>query len=695
MKLVYLWIENYRHIKEQGYLLNAGYDVKYDKGTSWLSISEKASLDKMLYGDRISIAAIVGDNGAGKSTLLDAVRTVLFDKGRRETEITGFLVWENAEKWNVFSFMEAEKRPKADAAVEIREWPPDDFGLIYYSDFLDEKYYLEEFDDGGGESIYMMGRSSKSSAQSNISTAYLLRENGSVLDYFHSDTRRQMDFYGSLRKEVQPLPFPAPAGLSVKIEFLKLDIFDRVLDASLQAYEYKGMGHHGEINTTAYVIGLLKEMDEAYEKKTIRNLKPLGVMQILQWDIFAVYLYNLLAERKQGHEQPHDYDQIDESVKLVISEEVEADTLWDELERVFSKKSTEEESFENYLSFYHETVRMLEHPKNGNFHVEFRIPEHIMQLLSEHDQFPFVFPIMQESHRTMEDILSDFPKVYMDKTGWNGGWDREGFMCLYDSYMKISYEIDFLKCSWGMSSGESSMFNLFARLHAALQRWEKRNVILILDELDSWFHPQWQQKVMDSLTRFLRTSYPQRGFQVILTTHSPVILSDIPRENVIFMQKKSVVEKEHEQTFAANIASLYYDSFFMEAGSIGEVAKGGIVHLLDAISELEKEKPENNRGRSLLKSFLQRQYPEAREGMPESFKAVSEEGARKLLQMLIDHIGEDIWRYKANEQFHRFLEDSPVDREKEIRRKLGELRDERGQKFIRELLQQYLREEER
>ena len=81
--------------------------------------------------------------------------------------------------------------------------------------------------------------------------------------------------------------------------------------------------------------------------------------------------------------------------------------------------------------------------------------------------------------------------------------------------------------------------------------------------------------------------------------------------------------------------------------------------------------------------------------MPESFKAVSEEGARKLLQMLIDHIGEDIWRYKANEQFHRFLEDSPVDREKEIRRKLGELRDERGQKFIRELLQQYLREEER
>ena len=696
MKLIYLWIESYRHIKEQGYLLNAGYDVKYDKGTNWLSISEKASLDKMLYGDKISIAAIVGDNGAGKSTLLDAVRAVLFDKDRRGTEITGFLIWEDARKVNVFSFMEEKKKPRADASVEMRRWPPDDFDLVYYSDFLDEKYYLEEFDDGENESIYMGRRLSGSSAQKNISTAYLLRKNGSVLNHFHSDTKRQMDFYGSLREGVQPLPFPAPAGLSVKIEFLKPDVFDRVLDASLQAYEYMGMGHHGEINTTAYVIGLLKEMDEAYEKKTIRNLKPLSVMQILQWDIFAAYLYNLLAERMQAHEQPHDYEQIDKCVKLVIpSEEVEADTLWEELEKVFSQKLSEEESFEDYLSFYHETVQMLERPKNGNFHVEFHIPEQMMQLFRERDQFSFVFPIMQESHRTMEDILDDFPQVYMDKTGWNGDWDREGFMRLYDSYMKISYEIDFLKCSWGMSSGESSMFNLFARLHAALRRWEQRDVILILDELDSWFHPQWQQKIMDFLTRFLRTSYPQRAFQVILTTHSPVLLSDIPRENVIFMQKESVVEKDHEQTFAANIASLYYDSFFMEAGSIGEVAKGSIVHLLDAINELEKEKPENNRGRSLLNRFLQKQYPEAGEGIPRGLQTAAEGNARKLLQMLINHIGEDIWRYKANEQFHRFLEDSPVDREREIRRKLSELGDEKGQEFVRELLRQYLREEER
>ena len=702
MKLIYLWIENYRNIKEQGYLLCASYDVKYDRAKNELSISVKDNIDRILYGDKISVTAIVGDNGAGKSTLLDAVRAVLFDKDRRGKEITGFLVWEDKGILNILSFMEEEKRLDVKSELEVSKCFPKEFILIYYSDFLDEKYYLEEFDDGEDEYTYIEEEGysfrNRSSVQLNISTSYLLRKSGSsVLDYFHSDTKRQLDFYGSLQRLEHSLPFPAPVSLFVKIEFLEIDIFDRVLDASLQAYEYMGMGHHGEINTKAYVIGLLNKMEEAYQRKIIRNVEPLEAIQILQWDIFITYIYNLLAMRKQEHEEPHDYGQVDEIIKKVIFIETNEDIIWKELKRIFSEESTEEESFEDYLNLYHKIDWLLKSPKSGDSHTNFSFPDNMAQILSRNNPFPDLFPIIQEEDSgDMQDNPDRFPKEY---NGWNRNWDRNAFMDFYDSYMKISYEIDFLKCSWGMSSGENNMFNLFARLHEALQRREKERVILIFDELDSSFHPQWQQKIMDSLTRFLRVNYPQKEFQVILTTHSPVLLSDIPRENVIFMGKENIVEAEHAQTFAANIASLYYDSFFMERGSIGEVARRSIVHLMEAISELEergeKESFERDRGFRLFKCFLQKQYPKTEESILKNCMVKSEENARRLLQMLIDNIGENIWRYKANEQFHHFMEDNKVDSTKEIRSKLNELEKKEGREFVREFLKQWLREEER
>lgn len=603
-------------------------------------------------------------------------------------------------------------------AVTVTEYLQGNFKLIYYSDFLDEKYYLEEFDDGEGEDFYIdefeYYPPSRISVQLNISTSYLLRKSGgSVLDYFHSDTKRQMNLYGSLQGLAQSLPFPAPVSLSVKIEFLEIDIFDSVLDASLQAYEYMGMGHHGELNTRAYVIGLLKEMEEAYQEKTIMNMKPLEAVQILQWDIFMVYIYNLLALRKHEHEEPHDYDHVDEILKKVIfilDDYEEEDEIWKEIERIFSEESTEEETFEDYLKFYHEIDYMLKRPKKGNFRVTFSIPDNMMQILSEQPPSPDpnISSIMRMGgNGDWEDVLNGFPEEYMNQNGWNGNWERGAFLDFYDSYMKISYEIDFLKCSWGMSSGENSMFSLFARLHEAMPKWKGERMILIFDELDSSFHPQWQQKIVGSLTRFLRFHYPETEFQIILTTHSPVLLSDILRENVIFMRKENIVGTEHAQTFAANIASLYYDSFFMEKGSIGEVARGSIVNLMEAIAELEEEQQkeslvgedtligtgEIDRSFVLFKRFLQKQYSDAGEHILKNCMAKSENNVRKLLQMLIDNIGEDIWRYKANERFHHFLGDDKVDRKKEIREKLNELERKEGREFVREFLEQWLREE--
>ena len=55
--------------------------------------------------------------------------------------------------------------------------------------------------------------------------------------------------------------------------------------------------------------------------------------------------------------------------------------------------------------------------------------------------------------------------------------------------------------------------------------------------------------------------------QLIITTHSPIILSDIPKNHVIFMNKDesgNVITNDldsHGKTFGGNIFDLYNDSF--------------------------------------------------------------------------------------------------------------------------------------
>ncbi len=72
-----------------------------------------------------------------------------------------------------------------------------------------------------------------------------------------------------------------------------------------------------------------------------------------------------------------------------------------------------------------------------------------------------------------------------------------------------------------------------------------------------------------------------KHYHLIFTTHSPFLLSDIPKENIIFFNDKLSTK----ETFGANIHTLLSDSFFMEDGLMGEFAKTKIEDVVNFLQE--------------------------------------------------------------------------------------------------------------
>jgi hypothetical protein len=123
-------------------------------------------------------------------------------------------------------------------------------------------------------------------------------------------------------------------------------------------------------------------------------------------------------------------------------------------------------------------------------------------------------------------------------------------------------------------------------------------VNLMMDEIEMCFHPDYQRTLVNKLL-FSITSLGLNktcGFNIILATHSPFILSDIPKYNVLYLKDGECVNDEITfSPFAANVNDTLKQSFFLDNGFIGEFAKRKIKSLCDYLDgESSAKRLDNN-----------------------------------------------------------------------------------------------------
>lgn len=158
-----------------------------------------------------------------------------------------------------------------------------------------------------------------------------------------------------------------------------------------------------------------------------------------------------------------------------------------------------------------------------------------------------------------------------------------------------------------MSSGERAYLNFFSwfnllsffhKISKNILESTRKNILLLIDEIELYCHPEWQRQFVSFLLEELSNQFVNKKIQIIFATHSPVVLSDIPLSNTVYMSKDNneniIIERRsvHKETFASNIYNLYKDAFFFKndkddsIGIIGKLAYSRIKDVNRILDEI-------------------------------------------------------------------------------------------------------------
>ena len=181
----------------------------------------------------------------------------------------------------------------------------------------------------------------------------------------------------------------------------------------------------------------------------------------------------------------------------------------------------------------------------------------------------------------------------------------------YIQSLPVSRKEGFINVEWrDLSSGQKAIVDLYSRLLYAKQIILEKNakekekaeksinyVYILLDEAEIGYHPEWQREYLKKIELFLsylfmgseKSLFFNTKIQIILASHSPFLASDLPKSNIVFLEKGEtdlfkVKSIDHEQTLGANIHTLLSDSFFMHKGLIGLKVESKLYEIIDLLS---------------------------------------------------------------------------------------------------------------
>jgi predicted ATPase len=597
MELLFTWIEDYRNIKNQGINFSAEFNITFDNQTNVLSITKRQNYIPSFFGKSISnISVIVGENGTGKTSILN-IGNATFYFGRNTEKY--FVVCNNEELLDKLKF-DTENLPKVDTYEEFKL---NDTLIIHYSNFIDNYF------DSNYNSLLPQNSFFEFSTN-NIIRRLVDQFSGnlsSVSLELSSDTQSVLPIHMHITEIENQLFFLLKGDNHQKLLFKTPEILniyfnvDREIQYLIDLYDGEKMFGGGDVKVKSIIDCFLNnQLPKQFinNKANSRNLN-LKISEreyalfLLKWSMFLSFINSFSDGYTPGNWLRFDDNWIEKPI----------------------------ENWFNY--FFLEYITLEENSRGSKY--DFQIKTWAENAIFFVEQFEQVLDSDLVSFWQPNNVplLSNHLKSYGKKLFLTIDISKKQhndflFELLVDNYQKIQKPLfwlnvnrGFLSFSWrGMSTGEIALLRIFSRFNILREIITHRrevnsinyiksqitHLIFLIDEGEIGLHPTWQQQFLNQLIQNIPSMFEDLGvksIQLILTTHSPFILSDVPNNHVIFLEKDKegncIVNKnplqDKKMTFGANIHSLLSDGFFMKEGLMGDFAKKKINELIDDLIE--------------------------------------------------------------------------------------------------------------
>lgn len=616
--LLYIWINNYRNISKKGFNLSSKFNFTFEEEEVKKNFNgvngtlNVASLENIkLFPDNIiDFKVIVGENGAGKSTLLDTIIINLMTESNRNFD--GFLVTDKyiiVRDKSKIDFFQNEildlkvindidivnynrpeyKKIKQHSPTRLVESYLENNITFYYSALLNfDKVIDFEGVAGDNDGYEYYERYVNISLENQIirdyknnineSNQYRLNGISELLNFKIFESKRYLDFILN-NYEKTDLIFTNRIN---KISF-RINSFYDIYWESIDDY----------FKTSDDNIGAIKKVTSFIEERSKSN--NYGYTD-LKSNLYRQFIYCALK---------FEYD-----YRWGTKNKVGSNALIDTLNLFVDStkgKRTPHTILEAFLS------KTLFNKKSK---INIKLFASIISYITDNSKIKFLYEDSFEIETSEIETINELFRLFYENENFKT--NNKYYLC---NFLLIEFK--------GLSNGEKNLLSLFSRLYSTSKFYDLKNkeIIMLLDEPEVGLHPQWQTEFITKLLSFFNILFSENKIQILLTTHSPILLSDFPSNNVLYLKKDEVtgecqidINQNLISTFGANIHSLYANAFFLKdnRAAMGNIAKNYIGDLIKDIQNKTKNREELLKSieligepliRDRLKALLEENYP--------------------------------------------------------------------------------------